>query len=221
MSNRHLALAAAIVWAIAVLVGVFIAAPLWFGFEVDAGLIANALVALGTFAAAAAAVWVATSDRRERARARDAEDEAQAKLVVVTAQCQERPLELQVRVVNYGTRAIVDVTLVKLVVQGHEDLKLWPTTGPLPPIPTPGGGQSLFAFNPEVYGKRHPYFVAIRGDGSGQPRSITPNTSVTATMRWTDASGKLWERWGSGPWILAAAGLAVNIRLGTPVRIGP
>ena len=121
---------------------------------------------------------------------------------------------------NYGTRAVVDVTFVKLVVQGHEDLNLWPTTGPFPPIPTPNGGQSLFAFNPEVYGKNHPYFIAIRGDGSGQPRSITANSSVTATIRWTDARGKTWERWGSGPWVMAAAGLAVNIRLGTPVRIG-
>ena len=96
MSNRHLALAAAVVWAIAVLVGAVVAAPLWFGFDIDAGLIANALVALGTFAAAAAAVWVATGDRRERQRERDAEDDAQAKLVVVMAQCQQNPLELQV-----------------------------------------------------------------------------------------------------------------------------
>jgi hypothetical protein len=46
MSNRHLAAAAAIVWGTAVLVGVFIAAPLWFGFDVDAGMIINALAAL-------------------------------------------------------------------------------------------------------------------------------------------------------------------------------
>jgi len=68
--------------------------------------VADELVALGAFAAAAAAVWVATTDRRVRGRERDTKDAARAKLVVVTAQCQENPLEIQVRVVNYGTRAI-------------------------------------------------------------------------------------------------------------------
>jgi hypothetical protein len=64
MSNRDLAAAAAIVWGIAVLVGVFIAAPLWFGFDVDVGLIINALAAAGAFAAAAAAVRRICTARR-------------------------------------------------------------------------------------------------------------------------------------------------------------
>jgi hypothetical protein len=69
MSNRHLTAVAAIVWGIAVLVGVFVAAPLWFGLNVDVGLYINALAAFGSVAAASAAVWIATTDRRERHRA--------------------------------------------------------------------------------------------------------------------------------------------------------
>jgi hypothetical protein len=57
--------------------------------------------------------------------------------VVISAQCQENPLELQIRVVNYGTRAITDVTFVDVVAESH-DLKLWPTTGPFPPVAAPG-----------------------------------------------------------------------------------
>lgn len=149
MSNRLLALAAAIVWAIAVLVGVFIVAPLWFGFDVDAGLIANALVALGTFAAAAAAVWVATTDRRERARERDAEDTVQAKLVVVTPRRPTNPLEVPIQVVNHGTRAITDITFIDLAVEAHDLGELQPGVGPFPVVAASGGGPSLFTFSPD------------------------------------------------------------------------
>jgi hypothetical protein len=119
-------------------VGVFIAAPLWFGFDVDAGLIVNALAALGALAAAVAAVWIATTDRRERAKERDAEDEAQAKLVIVTPRHPNNPLELQILVTNHGTRAIIDITFVGLAVEGHDHLNdLEPTTGPFPVIAPP------------------------------------------------------------------------------------
>ena len=162
MPNRALIAAATIVWALGVLVALIFGLPTLLtieGVNVDIGLIVNALVAAGTFSAAAAAVWVATSDRRVRKQERDAEDEAQAKLVVISAQCQENPLELQIRAVNYGTRAITDVTFVDVVVESH-DRKLWPTTGPFPPVAAPGRGLSLFAFNPEVYGREHPYYIS-------------------------------------------------------------
>ena len=219
MPSRLLA-AAAIVWGIAVLVGVFIAAPLWFGFDVDAGLIANALVALGTFAAAAAAVWVATTDRQERTKERDAEDEAQAKLVIVYGHCQENQSpELQIRVSNSGTRAIVDVTFVRIVVEGRDLEGLEPSSGPIPPIVAPAsmapGNFSLITFNPDACGSAHPYYIAIRGGPDGEPRTITANTTVTATIRWTDGRGKTWERWGR---LLSGSGARID--LGTPVRIG-
>ena len=129
MSNRDLAGVAAIVWGIAVLVGVLIAAPLWFGFDVDAGLIINALAALaalaalGAFAAAAAAVWVATTDRRVRIEEGDAEDEAQAALVIAQP-FRSGEAGLGVAVQNYGTLSILQVTTVKLDVEAHPHLDL-------------------------------------------------------------------------------------------------
>jgi hypothetical protein len=50
---------------------------------------------------------------------RDAEDEAQAKLVIVLPRRPSNPLELQIQVTNHGTRAIVDLTFVGLVVDGR------------------------------------------------------------------------------------------------------
>jgi len=213
MSNRDLAAAAAIVWGIAVLVGVFIAAPLWFGLDVDAGLIVNALAALGAFTAAAAAVWVATSDRRERIRERDAEDEAQAKLVIITPRRPSNPLELQIQVMNHGTRAIVEIAFVGLVVEGHDFDDLQPTIGPLPVVAAPGA-PSLFTFSPEHYGPTHPYYIAVRGGPNNEPQTITPSTRMMATIRWTDAGGKIWQRSGSWP------ADASRVDLTTPVRIG-
>ncbi|MCW2651247.1 MAG: hypothetical protein JWR32_2223 [Mycobacterium sp.] len=210
MSNRDLAAAAAIVWGIAVLVGVFITAPQLLGLDVNIGLIVNALVAIGAFAAAAAAVWVATTDRQVRKKERDAEDDAAAKLVIVLPRRPQNPLELQIQVTNHGPRAIVDVTFVGLVVEGHD---LQPTLGPFPVIPTPGNF-SLFTFRPESYGQTHPYYIAVRGGPNNEPQTITARTRMKATIRWTDASGKTWERWGSGP------ADASRVDLGTPVRIG-
>jgi hypothetical protein len=86
VSIRSLVAVAVVVWSVAVLVAVFLGLPMLLmvvGVDVDAGLIVNALVAIGTFSAAAAAVWVATSDRRERKEERDAADDARARLVVL------------------------------------------------------------------------------------------------------------------------------------------
>jgi nucleoside-diphosphate-sugar epimerase len=44
-------------------------------------------------------------------------------------------------------------------------------------------------------------------------RTITTSIKVTATVRWTDASGKTWERWGSGPWVTGSPGFAAKGRL--------
>ncbi len=193
------------------------------GVHVDAGLIVNALVALGTFSAAGAAVWIATSDRRDRMKERDADDEAQAKLVIVLPRRSSNPLELQIQVTNHGTRAIVDLTFVGLVVDGHDLDDLQPTTGPFPVIAPPIAsvqfagplaGSSFFTFSPESYGPTHPYYIAVRGGPNNEPQTITAQTRMTATIRWTDASGKTWERWGSGP------ADASRVDLGTPVRIG-
>jgi hypothetical protein len=194
VSIRSLVAAAVVVWTVALLVAVLLGLPMLLtveGVHVDAGLIVNALVA-AAFSAAAAAVWVATSDRRVRKRERDAKDQAQAKLVIVSPRRPANPLELQIEVTNHGTRAIVDVTFVGLVVEGHDLGDLQPTIGPFPVIAAPGMF-SLFAFYPERYGPTHPYYVAVKGGPNNEPQTITGSTRMTATMRWTDASGKTWE----------------------------
>lgn len=225
VSVRSLVTAAVVVWSVAVLVAVLLGLPMLLtvtGVHVDAGLIVNALVALGTFSAAGAAVWIATSDRRDRMKERDADDEHQAKLVIIAAECQQNPVELQIRVVNNSPRPIVDMTFVRIVVAAHDFDDLQPTTGPYPPVAFPGQFGSIFTFNPEAdpYGPAHPYYIAIRGGPNGEPRrTITTSTRVTATVRWMDASGKTWERWGSGPWVTSTPGFAAKIELGTPVRI--
>ena len=206
MSNRHLFAAAAIVWGIAVLVGVFIAAPLWFGFEIDAGLYINALVALGSLAAAAAAVWVATSDRRIRNAERDAEDEAQAMMVIVAPVRRPNPLELQIQVTNHGTRVIVDLTFVRLTVDGR-DFGMQPTLGPFPVIAAPVAstqfagplaGSSKFTFDPATFGDVAPYRIAMLGGPNEERATITPLTWLKATIQWTDSRGKTWQRTGTG-----------------------
>jgi hypothetical protein len=225
VSNRSLVTVAAVVWSAAVLVAVLLGVPTLLtvmGVHVDAGLIVNALVALGTFSAAGAAVWIATSDRRQRMKERDADDAAQAKLVIIAAECQQNPAELQIRVVNNSPRPIVDMTFVRIIVAAHDFDDLQPTTGPYPPVAFSGQQiGSIFTFNPEAdpYGSAHPYYFAIRGGPNGESKTITTSTKVTATVRWMDASGKTWERWGSGPWITQTPGFAAKLELGTPVRI--
>jgi hypothetical protein len=73
---------------------------------------------------------------------------------------------------HHGTRAIVDLTFVGLVVEGHDFDDLQPTTGPFPVIAPPAAsvqfagplaGSSLFTFNPDSYDPTHPYRVAVKG----------------------------------------------------------
>jgi hypothetical protein len=193
------------------------------GMTIDVGLIVNGLAAIGSFAAAGAAVWVATSDRRERIRERDAEDAAQARMVIVSPQRSDHPLELQITVTNLSPRVIVDVTFVQLTAEDHDFGDLQPVMGPFPVVAPPaaavprGGslaGKSLFTFSPEAYGREHPYFVAVRGGPNGEPMTITSKTRLGATIRWTDASGKIWERMG----FALADGSGAELRQPTPIR---
>jgi hypothetical protein len=38
-------------------------------------------------------------------------------------------------------------------------------------------------------------------------------------MRWTDATGKTWERPGSGPWISGRMESGANVELGALIRV--
>jgi hypothetical protein len=137
----------------------------------------------------------------------------QAKLVVVTPRRPTNPLEIQIQVVNHGTRAITDITFVDLAVEAHDLGELQPGVGPFPVVAAPGGGPSLFTFSTDGYDPTHPYYIAVKGGPNNEPQTITSSTRLTATIRWTDASGKTWQRSGSGP------ANASRVDLGTPVRI--
>ena len=106
--------------------------------RVDAGVIFNALAAVGALSAAAAAVWIATRDRRERKQERDAADEAQAALVIAQPFRSGRA-GLGVAVQNYGTLSILQVTTVKLDVEGnpHLDLRRMPGGATTVPVVAP------------------------------------------------------------------------------------
>jgi hypothetical protein len=204
MSNRHLALAAAIVWAIAVLVGVFIAAPLWFGFDVNIGLIISGLAATGSFTAAAVAVWVATGDRRERRHEREAADKAQAALVIVEPVLTGNPGVVGAFVHNCGTLPILNVKLVGLEVVGQPHLDV-----------TRGREHVRAVLEPRRDDKRcgvfecrpsddptDAYQTALYGDSDfrqnrlrfphGAP-SIKADTTLRATVWFEDAKGNSWE----------------------------
>jgi hypothetical protein len=134
-------------------------------------------------------------------------------------------LQLAVRATNLGPRGFVDVTFVRIEVDGHDLGDLQPTTGPLPPIVQPavggigvGGNRSLIIFSPKEFPPDHPYRLAMLGGPDGEPPTITKNTRVEATVRWTDASGKTWERWGAGPFRTGET--AFKTELG-PVQLVP
>lgn len=214
MPEQSLVKLVAIVWSAAALVALFVGLPALLtaaGVEIDAGLIVNALAATGSLSAAAVALWVATSDRRKRQRELDAEDEAQAKLVVVSADRYRLGMlqgkQLCLTVSNRSPRAIVDVAFVELLVDGHEHLNLYPTSDPTLPAVI-GGEDGEFIFAPAEQSENDPLYRALAGQwerrpGGGSDRIANPTiqatTKMTATVRWTDASGKTWQRRGSRP----------------------
>ncbi|WP_036451366.1 hypothetical protein [Mycobacterium marinum] len=203
---------AATVWSAAILIAVLVGLPTLMtvlGIEINLGLIVSALAALGSLTAASVALWVATSDRRLRQRERDAEDEAQARLVVVSAHIPDTtspwPRQLQMSVTNWSPRAIVDVTFVQLLIDGHEHLNLRPTSQAILPV-VAAGSDAAFTF--DAVDGNVAFREALRGKwedapGGGANRveqpSISHSTMMAASVRWTDASGKTWERRGSGP----------------------
>jgi hypothetical protein len=222
MPSRSLVTAAVIVFLAAVLVGVFLGLPtllMVMGVDINAGLIVNALAAIGALSAAVAAVWIATSDRRQREQERRDTDEAQARLVII------EPLrlagewrrgvasaELAVLVKNFATLSVLDVTVVDFVIGEHPHLRpsLQPPTWPVvePNRYHPDG--ALFSFTPPQWSEDEedekglePFKKAFEGWRVRDYRShawlvpteptITVDTILTATVRFRDAKGNRWE----------------------------
>jgi hypothetical protein len=186
MSLRSLWTVALIVWAVAAVVGVLFGLPLLFtivGFHVDAGLIVNALVAVGTFGAAAAAVWVAISGRRQLKDERDAADHAQARLVLVEVAHLPAETDIKVTVKNYGDRPILDVTYESVEVEG---------------FPSAQFIRRLRWENVIKPNRDDPNGAVFQVRAADEPtqkilQSIPIDTPLAATVCFTDANGKRWQ----------------------------
>jgi hypothetical protein len=191
-----LASVAAIVWGIAVLVGVFVGAPLLLGLDIDAGLVINALAAAGAFSAAAAALWIATTDRRTREQEREDADRKQAGLVRIKAGWQSlgrsRDVDPHVQVIvnNWANLPIVDVELTRWEWEGHEAKFSKP--------------QRIEAVmpSPVVTGDRAGVLTVVPTDDATKTalaeQTITPDTDLTVTVEFTDAGAKRWRRSSKG-----------------------
>jgi hypothetical protein len=186
---------AAIVGGIAVLVGALIAAPLWFGFDIDAGLIVNALAAFGSVGAAIAALYIATGDRRERTRERAAAAEAQARLVILnitssTGQLGWDAAVYSVGCVNHGNTPILEVRLESAHMRGFPQAKPKlsdAVTRVLPPAP----GHSAS-------------FATTWVDENDQPfpqekkQQHVNTVDIEAAVSFFDANGSHWLRSNTG-----------------------
>jgi hypothetical protein len=189
VSIRSLVTIAVVVWSVAALVAVFLGLPMLLtveGVDLDAGLIVNALVALGTFGAAGAAVWVAISGRRQLKDERDAADHAQARLVLVHVL--PTTADIRVTVNNYGDRSILDVTYENVAM---EDFPARFT----PQLPW------VNVIVPQRDSPRGHVFQVHAADEPTQefmqsrfPPAMPPlATPVAATVRFTDANDNHWQ----------------------------
>lgn len=186
------------------------------------------LLLSGAFSAAAAAVWVATTDRRERKDERDAADAAQAALVIAQpfAVAAGYP-GLGVAVQNYGMLSILQVTSVRLDVEGHPQLDLRRTPGVLrrfrssAPWRDDKGG-TYFTFRPGD--DEQPFKRALEGNtdftgnaydegvsdiaenAASRAPTITNKTLLTATVWFQDAKGNRWETFFSAPAVVRLEG---------------
>jgi hypothetical protein len=190
---------------------VFIAAPLWFGLNVDAGLIINALAALGSLAAAAAAVWIATTDRKQRQQEQEESDRKQAGLVRLTSRWDALgtpEASLFVTVKNFGKLPIVDVAVTRWELDGR-DVIAYSVTAPieavLPYTGTPDTA-AVFKIGPQtramriaMEGERHPGNVELAGANKLKKLPTVSNlTDLTVTIQFTDAGEKRWRRSNKG-----------------------
>lgn len=201
--------AAVIVLSTAALVAAFVGLPLlmtYYGAHVDVGLIVNAFAALGALSAAVAAVWVATSDRRQAAQQRAAADAAQAGLVMIEPRkviSASSALEIVVR--NYGNLPILNVIFVSLDVQGNPQLSPMIPTFEALPVVEPDRDRMQESARKFLFISRNdvnPLLEeALRGRQETDsikttelaPATINSETTLTATVRFTDASGNQWE----------------------------
>jgi len=156
------------------------------------------LAAGGAASAAVAALYIATGDRRERHRERAAADEAQANLVLVSVVEAKGSPGFGVVVVNYGTRAILDIEFDT----AHFDT--FPTSKPnihetKRHVGVLDSNRSPHTFWMTFVDDAGQVVITGAKDSHGNWVSDNADPSkVSATIRFRDANGKRWSRSNSG-----------------------
>jgi hypothetical protein len=154
-------------------------------------------------------LWITTSDRRIRKKERDDADFTQAKLVIIwTVRRTEEPPWLQVMVRNKGSRPVLDVSFVRLEIEGH-DFRLPPLSdNPLSVVDADGDGNFVFLaprddvedpFRKALLGVPYPSGVSVDGNQLKESPTIVESTKFVATVQFTDANGNRWERTATNP----------------------
>ncbi len=184
------------------------------------------LGALGSFIAAGVALWISVNDRHDRLSELRAEEQARARLVRVSAGWLPSRAAVEVRVENYGPLPVLDVELVAAEWSQHPQAR-WialNTGQPNPPEYTFSPLLKPRQSNDDLFIEVLVLAVQFVDSDTNQPLA-TPNprtanfgvptylpidlSEVAIRVRFTDASGTLWETATDG------AGSA------DPVRIGP
>jgi hypothetical protein len=162
--------------------------------HIELGPLTEWLAGIAAAGAAIVALWIATRDRWERRRERDAADEAQANLVLVEVFPSQGFAGFDVRVTNYGSRAVLNVEF---------------ETAQFEPFPNaePVLGERARRRIPVVDCDREPggFWFGFVEDGSSVITGHTDShgnwvsdnadaTKVAAYVRFKDADGNRWRR---------------------------
>src|ERR1700738_2585376 len=180
-SRPVLALTAAVVWAVAVLLAVFVAAPLLLGMPVNIGFITGVLSPIASFTGVFVALWIALSERKALRDASDEVDKRQAGLVKVSASLAglgSDDVSVAVRVRNFGTLPILDVVVTELLIDGQEVTDFQISRGPV---------DVILAQDQDSFGVR-----------PADATKLAPGGDLTVAVQFTDWSDKRWKRTNKG-----------------------
>jgi hypothetical protein len=222
---------AVIVWGVGILLAVLISvlgATTLLGLDFSFGPLFSALAAIGSVSGALAALWIATTDRRDRRRKDDAADEARAKLVILSADRPDASGQLRVLVRNLGPDPMVDLAFVRLDCAGHQfnlvpfRHKWFPVLAPSEQkvfvIALPGNGDSFRKALTGYWDPPPPRLTKPADDATWFPPTIDADTMLTATIRFTDQNGNVWQRTASNK-AVSEDGVDETLRIGPVLRI--
>jgi hypothetical protein len=173
--------------------------PLPTPWHIALGDLGGWLAAGGAASAAVAALYIATGDRRERHRERAAAELAQANLVLVKVVEAQGWHGFGVEVVNYGTRAILDIEF------DTAHFETFPKSRPTMNNETKrhvhvlDSDRSPHTFWVTFVDDAEQVVITGAKDSHGNWVSDNADPSkVSATIRFRDANGNRWSRSNSG-----------------------